>query len=98
MAHPTIRAESLVPRQKAIAPYEVTLPLGICLAISYTCSKKEACSRPDGLTRTSFSFFVVVILFAFAISGLLKGMRLLYLFRLFCNSVVLSGSGTLLYS
>jgi len=50
MAQPTIRADKRVPRQAAIAPYDVTLPLGICLATSYTNSKNDSSLFPDGLT------------------------------------------------
>ncbi len=50
IAHPTILADDLVPRQAAIAPYDVTLPLGICLATIYTNSKKFSSLFPEGLT------------------------------------------------
>jgi hypothetical protein len=50
-----MRADSLVPRQAAIAPYEVTRPLGICRATSNTSSKKELSFLPEGVTVVSFS-------------------------------------------
>jgi hypothetical protein len=50
IAQPTILADRFVPRQRAMAPYDVTLPLGICLAIWYTSSKKLSSLPPDGLT------------------------------------------------
>ena len=33
MAHPTIRADNRVPANSAMAPYELTLPLGIILTM-----------------------------------------------------------------
>src|SRR5690606_14976771 len=42
MAQPTMRADNLVPRYSAIAPYEVARPLGISRTTSYTDSKKES--------------------------------------------------------
>lgn len=40
MAYPTMRDEPPAPNARAIAPYEVTRPSGICLTTSYTRSKK----------------------------------------------------------
>jgi len=55
IAHPTIRADNLVPRQFAMAPYDVTLPFGICRATSYTNSKKLSSFFPDGFNWLSLS-------------------------------------------
>jgi hypothetical protein len=54
-AQPTIRADSFVPNAVAIAPKDVTLPLGICLAISNTSSKKDSSFLPEGFTDFNFS-------------------------------------------
>src|SRR5437763_5955007 len=63
MAQPTMRADIFVPRHLAIAPYDVTLPLGICLATSYTSSKKLSSFLPDGFT----DFNCVIVFFLIAI-------------------------------
>jgi hypothetical protein len=59
MAQPTMRAEDLAPNAAAIAPKDVTLPLGICRTTSNTNSKKLSSFLPDGVTVFNFSRSVV---------------------------------------
>jgi len=60
MAHPTILADNLVPKHAAIAPYVVTLPLGICRATSNTNLKKDASRLPDGFTVDNLSGKILI--------------------------------------
>jgi hypothetical protein len=50
-----MRAESLVPRQVAMAPYEVTRPFGIWRATWYTSSKKFSSFLPEGFMVFNFA-------------------------------------------